>query len=144
LSWNHLLHPIFFIDITEGKDDSLSDLARKYHLTLEAIALQTRHIIEEMNTNGHKIRSIYVSGGQAGNRALMRLFADVCNKPVVLPFSHSGAVVLGAAMLGRFAAEMAAVDGEMLPEARGECLWKIMVCGLSFNFMRLTRICRLR
>jgi len=60
----------------------------------------------------------------------MRLFADVCEMPVVLPASHEGAVVLGAAMLGRFAAEIAARSDrtEMTPKARGETLWKIMVC----------------
>jgi ribulose kinase len=33
----------------------------------------------------------------------MRLLANACNMPVVLPRSHSASVVLGAAMLGRFA-----------------------------------------
>ncbi|EEB97918.1 hypothetical protein MPER_02666, partial [Moniliophthora perniciosa FA553] len=40
-------------------DDGLHDLARKYYLTLEAIALQTRHIVDEMNAKGHSINSIY-------------------------------------------------------------------------------------
>jgi ribulose kinase len=43
-------------------DDSLNDLARKFNVTLEAIALQTRHIVDEMNAKGHKIDSIYMSG----------------------------------------------------------------------------------
>ncbi len=43
-------------------DTSLSDLARKFNITLEAIALQTRHILDEMNAKGHKIGSIYMSG----------------------------------------------------------------------------------
>ena len=93
---------------------------------MEAIALQTRHIIEEMNVNGHDIRSIYVSGGgQARNVRLMSLLAQTCGIPVVLPSSPAlagpGAVVLGAAMLGRFAAEV------MPEEPLGEMLWKIMV-----------------
>ena len=29
----------------------------------QAIALQTRHIVDEMNAKGHKIDSIYMSGG---------------------------------------------------------------------------------
>jgi sugar (pentulose or hexulose) kinase len=104
------------------KDSSLSDLAHKYNITMEAIALQTRHIIEEMNVNGHDIRSMYVSGGgQARNVRLMSLLAKTCGIPVVLPSSAGpGAVVLGAAMLGRSAAEV-------MPEGQGEMLWKIMV-----------------
>lgn len=43
-------------------DDSLNDLARKFNVTLEAIALQTRHIVDEMNARGHQIDSIYMSG----------------------------------------------------------------------------------
>ncbi|KAG5650779.1 hypothetical protein H0H81_011077 [Sphagnurus paluster] len=121
-------------------DSGLSDLARKYNVTLEAIALQTRHIVDEMNARGHQIRSIYMSGGQAKNRALMQLFADTCGVPVVLPFEHSGAVVLGAAMLGRFAAEVCQTSGteegergvtyiapcSLSPEEQGQLLWKIM------------------
>jgi ribulose kinase len=100
-------------------------LARKYNVTLEAIALQTRHIVDEMNSKGHDITSIYMSGGQAKNTALMQLFANTCNLSVVLPFEHTGAVVLGAAMLGRFAAEVG--SKEITGEEQAELLWKIMV-----------------
>ncbi|KAH7888170.1 hypothetical protein F5I97DRAFT_2014782 [Phlebopus sp. FC_14] len=99
-------------------DASLSDLSRKYYLTLEGIALQTRHIIESLNIAGHDITSLYLSGGQARNTVLMQLFADTCAVPVVLPASYSEAVVLGAAMLGRIAAEGI---------KRGEEMWKVMV-----------------
>jgi len=84
-------------------DSSLHDLARKYALALEAIALQTRHIVDKLNDAGHSIRALYLSGSQAQNSALMRLLANTCNMPVVLPSSHAASVVLGAAMLGRFA-----------------------------------------
>jgi len=71
-----------------------------------------------------------MSGGQAKNILLMELFANVCGMPVVLPFSHSLAVVLGAAMLGRFAHE---ASREKLAEDQiGERLWNIMV---SFEFL---------
>lgn len=73
-----------------------------------------------------------MSGGQAKNTALMQLFANTCGMSVVLPFEHSGAVVLGAAMLGRFAAEAAALGSkEMSGEEQGEVLWKIMVGGFE-------------
>ncbi|KAH9894101.1 Pentulose kinase [Cubamyces lactineus] len=106
-------------------DSTLGDLARKANVTLEAIALQTRHIVDQMNAKGHSIRSIYMSGGQAKNAMLMQLFANTCNMPVVLPQSSGAAVVLGAAMLGRFAAE--AQKRHLAREERGQALWEIMV-----------------
>ena len=108
-----------------GQDDGLGDLARKFNVTLEAIALQTRHIVDEMNAKGHSIRSIYVSGGQTKNIPLMQLFADVCDMPVVLPHNSGAAVVLGAAMLGRFAAELRPDDADV--QAQNEAKWNIMV-----------------
>jgi len=106
-------------------DRSLHDLARKFHLTLEGIALQTRHIIDTMNSSGHAIKELYMSGGQAKNAKLMQLFADVCGMPVILPASTSDAVTRGAAMLGRFAAEKA--SGKGIQGDLGEALWGIMV-----------------
>lgn len=97
-------------------DSSLSDLALKFNVALEAIALQTRHILDEMIAHGHEIKGIYMSGGQAKNRPLMQLLADVCKIPVILPEDGGAAVVLGAAMLGRFAHE---VRDDML-ESAGE------------------------
>lgn len=90
---------------------------------MEAIALQTKHIVDEMNGKGHEIRSIFISGGQSKNAPLMQLLANVCNMPVVIPRSSSTAVVAGAAMLGRFAAEARERGGER----NGEELWDIMV-----------------
>lgn len=77
------------------------------------------------------------TGGQAANTSLMQLFSDVCNIPVILPYSHSAAVVAGSAMLGRFAAEVAAErryavletqeDVEKASYEHRERLWQIMV-----------------
>lgn len=88
-------------------DSSLADLALKFNVTLEAIALQTRHIVDTLNAKGHSIQEICISGGQAKNAPLVQLLADVCGIPVILPGLDGGSsVVLGAAMLGRFAAEV--------------------------------------
>ena len=105
------------------QDDTINDLARKYNVTMEAIALQTKHIVDEMNGKGHEIRSIFVSGGQSKNFALMQLLANTCNMSVVTPRSSSTAVVTGAAMLGRLAAEATERGGE----GNGRGLWDIMV-----------------
>ena len=107
-------------------DDTLNDLARKYNLALEAIALQTRHIVDEMNARGHAITSIYMSGSQAKNLSMMQLFANTCSMPVILPADAGGAVVLGAAMLGRFADE-AKGKHNMGEEEQGKLLWGMMV-----------------
>lgn len=105
-------------------DRSLQDLARKYALTLEAIALQTRHILDALNGAGHAVSAIYMSGSQAQNAALMRLFADACAVPVALPAAHAAAVVLGAAVLARFAAE----HPKLMPQdEHNRKLWAIMV-----------------
>lgn len=116
------------------QDNGLNDLAKKYNITLESIALQTRHIIDELNGKGHSIRSIHMSGGQVKNRPLMQLLANVCDMPVVLPAEHATAVVLGAAMLGRFAA-VAKSKGSSMENMSGELqaglLWDIMV-GCAF------------
>lgn len=120
-----------------SQDDGLSDLARKFNLTLEAIALQTRHIVDSMNAAGHDITAIYMSGGQAKNLMLMQLFANTCNMPVVLPQSSGAAVVLGAAMLGRFAADIGR-EGKLNEVQQGEALWKIMVgCGVHTSCARV-------
>ncbi|RDB19579.1 hypothetical protein Hypma_013378, partial [Hypsizygus marmoreus] len=109
-------------------DTSLPALALQYSLTLESIALQTRHIVSSLNARGHTITSIYMSGGQAKNLRLMQLFADVCGLPVVLPYEHAGAVVRGAAMLGKFAAEASGrAEGELGAGEQSDSLWRIMV-----------------
>lgn len=80
-----------------------------------------------MNASGHSINSIYMSGSQAQNAFLMSLLANACSVPVILPHSYSAAVVLGAAMLGRFAAEYA--SGKKFKDEKEHCerLWGIMV-----------------
>jgi D-ribulokinase len=78
-----------------------------------------------------------LTGGQATNTSLMELFSKVCNIPVILPHSNSAAVVVGSAMLGRFAAEVATECGyvpletqekvEKASHNHRERLWEIMV-----------------
>jgi ribulose kinase len=52
-------------------DKTVGDLALRYYATGEAIALQTRQIIDVMNESGHKIDSIFMSGGLVKNKFLM-------------------------------------------------------------------------
>ena len=67
----------------------------------------------------------------------MTLFANVCNIPVILPHAYGAAVVIGSAMLGRYAAEVHEQTGgkslstqeevERVSNENKERLWDIMV-----------------
>ena len=115
-------------------DKTVTDLALRYYATGEAIALQTRQIIDEMNAKGHHIKYIFMSGGLVKNEFLMSLIADVCNIPVQLPNSFSASVVLGSAMLGAAAAgesEKGVIETQAQAEKGSfgmkERLWDVMV-----------------
>jgi hypothetical protein len=54
-------------------DKGVMDLALRYFITCEAIALQTRQIVDKMNDQGHKITAIFMSGGLVKNAVLMQL-----------------------------------------------------------------------
>ena len=84
-----------------------------------------------MNSKGHNISSIFMSGGQAKNASLMQLMADVCNMGIVLPKDGKEGkkvdpVVLGSAMLGRYADE-ASRAGAKGREGQAARMWNIMV-----------------
>lgn len=124
-------------------DRSRADLARKYVLTLEAIALQTRHIVDEMNRSGHHIEAMYLSGGgQARNLIYAHLLADVCGLRIQVPTEASASVTVGSAILGQLAAHVTQeytraprsvqpvlrtqTDAEACAEAQAEHLWHLM------------------
>lgn len=100
-------------------DTSINGLALYYYATMEFIALQTHQIIETMNTAGHSISSIFMSGSQCQNDILMKLIASACDMPVLIPEYIHAAVVHGAAMLGARAASTNSEDGI-------KDLWSIM------------------
>lgn len=78
----------------------------------------------------------------------MQMFADICYAGVVLPKDPGGAVVLGAAILGRFAAEVKQKGTvRMGEEEQGEALWRIMVylsCEYSLTFVLMPYVFRWR
>ncbi|OBT86971.1 hypothetical protein VE02_04601 [Pseudogymnoascus sp. 03VT05] len=100
-------------------DQSVNNLALHYYGAMEFIALQTRHIVDAMNTSGHSIGSLYMSGSQCKNSVLMSLIATICGLPVVIPEYAGAAVVHGAAMLGAKAASTNA-------SGNTKDLWSIM------------------
>lgn len=102
-----------------SSDKTIDGLALYYYGTMEFIALQTHQIIEQMNSAGHVISSIFMSGSQCQNPVLMSLMATACNMPVLIPRYVHAAVVHGAAMLG---AKAASTDKNGVSEP----LWDIM------------------
>lgn len=87
-----------------GMDVSLDALAIEYLGAVEFIGQQTRHIIESLNTAGHEVSQIYLSGGQCRNKILTQIMATCTGMPVIIPKYIDAAVVLGTAMLGAKAA----------------------------------------
>ncbi|KPM41152.1 hypothetical protein AK830_g5402 [Neonectria ditissima] len=95
------------------------DLALCYYLTMEFIALQTRHVIETVNEPGHSLESIYLSGSQCQNDVLMQLIATTCRVSVIIPYYFNATAVHGAAIIGAKAASAG-------PDGKTEDLWRIM------------------
>ncbi|MBI5793613.1 FGGY-family carbohydrate kinase, partial [Candidatus Uhrbacteria bacterium] len=48
-------------------DESIETVAKRYYAAIQAIAYGTRHIIEEMNKHGYRIKRIHACGGGTKN-----------------------------------------------------------------------------
>ncbi|KAK9477114.1 hypothetical protein V1514DRAFT_334900 [Lipomyces japonicus] len=105
--------------VGQSMDVTVDALAVEYLGAVEFIGLQTRHIITALNTAGHQITSIFLSGGQCRNNVLTSLMATCTGMPVVIPRYIDAAVVLGAAMLG-------AKAGSADDQGKTASLWHIM------------------
>jgi FGGY-family pentulose kinase len=81
-----------------GMDESIDTVARWYYATIQAIAYGTRHIIEEMNAHGYRIRRIHACGGGTKNPLWLQEHADITGCEIVLP-REPEAVLLGTAMI---------------------------------------------
>ena len=103
----------------EGGPDAL---ARLYLATLQALAYGTRHIVETMNTAGHRIERIVICGGGTRNPLLLQEHADALGADLHL-VADEDAVTLGAALLaavagGAFADLPAAAAAMVRPGGR--------------------------
>jgi glycerol kinase len=78
----------------------LTSYATKGHLAravLEAVACQTREVVDAMNSDAEiPLASLAVDGGMTGNNLLMQYVSDVLGVPVVRPMMAE-TVALGAA-----------------------------------------------
>ncbi|KAI9280092.1 hypothetical protein BY458DRAFT_470388 [Sporodiniella umbellata] len=97
-------------------DRSIDDLALRYLATLQAIACQTKHIIDAMNKEGYSIDTLCISGGLCKSPLFVQIIANATQCRLIMPESVEGAVVIGAAFLGVKASGLISSD-----------LWEIMV-----------------
>jgi len=87
-----------------GLNSSLDDLARLYLATIQALALQTRHILEVIEQAGHpSIKMLMLCGGLSKNPVFVRELVGATRRPACLPAEDEG-VLLGSAILGAVAA----------------------------------------
>ena len=81
-------------------DNSMDALAVLYLAAVQAIAYQTRHIVDQLVDSGRApITEVLITGGLAKNPVFVQTVADAMHVPVVLP-EEEEAVMLGAAVLG--------------------------------------------
>lgn len=81
---------------------------------LEAVAYQTRDLLEAMRDDGCSIKRLRVDGGMATNDWLIQFLADILDLPVLRPkqveTSALGAAYLGGLTLGRYHLEKGLPD----------------------------------
>jgi FGGY-family pentulose kinase len=84
-------------------NQSISEVAKQYYATIQAIAYGTRHIIEAMNEKGFEISEIHMCGGHTKNKIFLQEHADITGCKIYLP-KEEEAVLLGTAILAAVAA----------------------------------------
>jgi D-ribulokinase len=96
-------------------NQSVSEVAKHYYATLQAIAYGTRHIIEVMNEKGYQISDIYICGGHIKNQLFVQEHADITGCNIYLP-EEKEAVLLGTAILAAVAANKYLSVQEAMPQ----------------------------
>jgi FGGY-family pentulose kinase len=82
--------------------DTIDDLALLYLATIQAIAHGTRHIIDELNKKGYRIKTVFACGGGTKNPVFLREHADITGCRIILS-EEPETVLLGSAILGAVA-----------------------------------------
>jgi ribulose kinase len=81
-----------------GLETSSRSFLEHYYATARALALQSRHIREHLNTRGYAIDRVCLSGGHTKNPLMVRLYRDALGADLVI--SHAPEpVLLGTAMV---------------------------------------------
>lgn len=81
-------------------DTGITGVAILYLATIQALAYQSRHILERLGDSGVRPKMITIIGGLAQNRLYSQTLCDVCSLPVLVPSSPETAMILGSAILG--------------------------------------------
>ncbi len=86
-------------------NETKTELAKKYLAAVQSVAYGTRHIIEELNKSGHRIKEIHICGGGTKNPIWLREHADITGCEMVLT-KEPEAVLLGSAILAAAASKI--------------------------------------
>jgi FGGY-family pentulose kinase len=81
-------------------DFSMENLALMYLAAVQALAYQTRHIIECLNSHDINPKIITIIGGLGKNKLYLETISDVCQIPVLITDKSDWAVMLGASISG--------------------------------------------
>jgi len=85
--------------VCEEEDQSFESLALLYLSTVQSLAYGTKHIIEEMNKEGHKIDRIFMCGGLSKNTLFVNQHANATQLPIFRMNDCEDAMLLGCAVL---------------------------------------------
>ncbi len=86
-----------------GLETSRRAFVEHYYATARALALQSRHIREHLNTRGFAIDRVCLAGGHQRNPLMVRLYRDALGAELVVSDTPEP-VLLGAAMVAAVAA----------------------------------------
>lgn len=81
-------------------DISLENLAICYLACLQALAYQTKHIINVMNSHEIYFKIVTIIGGLANNKLYCQLISDICKLPVLTASNNDSSVLLGSSICG--------------------------------------------
>lgn len=91
-----------------GEETSRRSFLEAYYAAARALALQSRQIVEHLNTHGFAFDAVALSGGHVRNPLLVRLYRDALGCDLILS-DATEPVLLGTAMV-------AAVAGGLQPD----------------------------
>jgi FGGY-family pentulose kinase len=143
LTRNFHIYPDFHGNRSPVSDSSLTGMISgmtmhdslfvTYLAAVQALAYQTKHIIDSLYASGRKeFRSILICGGMSKNRLFVQTNADVCRMPVLIS-NEPESVLLGAAMLGATASgAYGDLRGSIEELSNDGC--QVEPCAESFDF----------
>jgi FGGY-family pentulose kinase len=77
-------------------EDDIASYAKLYLSTVQALAFGSRHIIEEMEKQGYRIRYVVATGGHTRNELLLQEHANILERPVCLTGETENMLLGGA------------------------------------------------